>query len=216
MAKNRNRNRRPGRRTPFREPKPLILIVCEGKNTEPQYFKGFRDACENSRVYVTVKPDAGAPQSIVEIAKALKEESHENANRQDDENIRFEQVWCVFDVDEHPNLGQALEMARDNELRPAVSNESFELWLLLHFRENPGMKSRHQLRKMLEDFVPGYDKSIEISYYLPGYMEAVRRSQRMWQDAKESGENWARNPVTNVHELTESIRGESDLQEPNA
>jgi hypothetical protein len=29
------------RRTFFRETTPSFLIVCEGKKTEPQYFKGF-------------------------------------------------------------------------------------------------------------------------------------------------------------------------------
>ncbi len=41
MPSRRDRDRRPGRRAPFREPKPVILIVCEGERTEPEYFEGF-------------------------------------------------------------------------------------------------------------------------------------------------------------------------------
>lgn len=37
----RERNRRHCRRPSFLEPKPTILIVCEGEKTEPQYLNGF-------------------------------------------------------------------------------------------------------------------------------------------------------------------------------
>ena len=212
MAKNRNRNRRPARRPPFREPKPLILVVCEGRNTEPQYFEGFRDACANPRVYVEFERGAGVPKTIVDLAKELRDKNVADAKRADDENIIFEQIWCVFDVDDHPNLNQAIDKAQANKLRLAISNEAFELWLLLHFRESPGMKSRVDLRRMLKTFIPDYDKKVEIEAYLEGYFDAVSRAKKMWNDAGEAGGRWNRNPVTNVHELTESIRGNSDLE----
>ena len=34
----RDRDRRPARPAPFRDPEPIILIVCEGERTEPDYF----------------------------------------------------------------------------------------------------------------------------------------------------------------------------------
>ncbi len=211
MAKHRNRDRRPARQAPFREPKPLILVVCEGKNTEPQYFEGFRNACENPRVYVEFERGAGVPKTIVDFAKELRQKNVKDSNRANDENVLFEEIWCVFDIDNHPNLNDAIIKARDNDLKLAISNESFELWLLLHFRENPGMQDRGGLRKTLRSFVPEYDKTVEIENYLPGYPEAVRRATRMWTDAVEAGEKWDRNPVTNVFELTETIRGTSEL-----
>jgi len=73
------------------------------------------------------------------------------------------------------------------------------------------MRGRADLRKLLEAFVPQYDKTISIDDYLPGYSEAVRRATKMWNDASAAGEDWERNPVTNVFELTETIRGSSDV-----
>ena len=39
-SKRRERERRPARRTATREPKRRLLVVCEGRVTEPQYLRG--------------------------------------------------------------------------------------------------------------------------------------------------------------------------------
>ena len=79
--------------------------------------------------------------------------------------------------------------------------------MLLHFRDQPGMQSRERLKQLVKQFMPDYDKKIDIDLYLPNYRDAVRRATRLWKDACEAGEFWTRNPVTNFHELTEFIRG---------
>jgi hypothetical protein len=97
-------------------------------------------------------------------------------------------------------------MARDNGIDLAVSNPCFELWLLLHFRDNPGMQDRGKLGKMLTEFVPEYDKHVDYATYAAGYAQAVARSARMDQAAENDGES-GRNPTTGVYRLTEVIRG---------
>ncbi|WP_165224797.1 RloB domain-containing protein [Aquisphaera insulae] len=68
----RNRHRRPGRRDPFRDPRPIVLIVCEGAETEKQYFEKFALHHKNARVRVEVADQAGVPFSLVEFAKRRK------------------------------------------------------------------------------------------------------------------------------------------------
>ena len=75
----RDRKRRPGRQKPFLDPKPIILIVCEGEKTEPQYFKAFSLACENPRVAIRVAREHGVPRTLVETAKKFKEEAAKDA-----------------------------------------------------------------------------------------------------------------------------------------
>jgi RloB-like protein len=203
----RNRDRRSGRRLPFREPKPIILIVCEGENTEPQYFKGLIRACQNPRVEIYVAAEHGVPKTLVETAKVHKNKAESDARREGDENRAYDSVWCVFDVDDHPHVHDAQQMAHDNDIRVAISNPCFELWLLLHFRENPGMQPRHKLRKMLVNYVPGYDKNVKYATYSDGYQPAVTRAERMDTIAERDGES-GRNPTTGVYKLTESIRAE--------
>jgi hypothetical protein len=201
----RDRERRPGRRRPFREPLPIILIVCEGKRTEPEYFRGFARACHNPRIRIRIAPEHGVPKTLVDSAKRHKKEAEVDARRQRDENMAYDAVWCVFDVDDHPNLPDARQMARDNGIDLAISNPCFELWLLLHFRESPGMQPRETIGKLLSSHVPGYDKGVEYTTFSEGYRQAVERAKRL-DNLAESASDSGRNPTTGVYKLTEIIQ----------
>jgi hypothetical protein len=193
----RDRKRRPARRKAFREAKPVILVVCEGKVTEPEYLHGFFKACQNPRVRIEVHGGQGVPRSIVAYARDRKKQREKQSRRENDDNLRYDQVWCVIDVDEHPNLNDAKQMARDNDLLLAVSNPCIELWLWLHFAEQPGMQHGQDLQRMLTQHVPDYDKHVEYTPFQAGYDNAVRRAERLDDD---------HNPSTGMWRLTESIR----------
>jgi hypothetical protein len=68
----RHRERRPARRLQARDPRPVILVVTEGKVTEKEYLDGFVNACRNPRVHVQYKPGAGVPRTFVQYAKDRK------------------------------------------------------------------------------------------------------------------------------------------------
>ena len=205
MANRRNRNRRPARRTPWREPKPRILCVCEGEVTEPEYLCAFAKLPRNSRIEVVVEPGAGVPRTLVEKAKERKQKAETDAGQKKDTNLAFEEVWCVYDIDEHPKLDQARVMARDNGIALAVSNPSFELWLVHHFRDSPGMQHRVNMTRILKQVLPGYDKHIVFGRLEPGYQEAKQRARSLEERAEADGDP-GRNPTTGFWRLTESIR----------
>ena len=205
MANVRNRPRRHGRRPAFLNPKPTILVVTEGEVTEREYILAFKDAYRNPRVTVEVAEEHGVPKTLVRIAKHYKEEADAKASREEDENLAFDSVWCVFDIDDHPAVGETKMMARDNGIHLAISNPCIELWLLLHFGENPGMQDRATMERKLKKFVPKYDKHVDYGMYATGYSHAVARARKMDQDAREAHEPH-RNPTTGVYELTELIR----------
>ena len=144
----------------------------------------------------------------MEVAKQLKQEAQDDAHRERDDNLAYDAVWCACDVDDHPNLANARQMARDNDIRLAVSNPCFELWLLLHFRESPGMQHRDRLQQMLVQHVREYDKQVEFKTYSMGYPQAAVRARRLDEAAASDGEP-GRNPTTNVYELTELICDET-------
>lgn len=206
MASNRrNRERRAARGEPSRAPHKRILVFCEGQNTEPQYLSGFKRWCRNPLVDVVVSPGHGVPLTLVRRAKEAKLEAERQAARERDDNVAYDEVWCVFDTDEHPNLGEACTMARDNGIEVALSNPCFELWLLLHFRDNPGLQGREDIADKLKKHVSRYDKHIDFAQYQPGYDSAVERARRLDSDARAAGED-GRNPTTGVYRLTESVR----------
>jgi hypothetical protein len=213
MSNARSRQRRPGRRLPFRDVKPRILVVSEGKFTEPEYIHGFARACRNPRVVVEVASEHGVPRTVVEIARDRKKDAEHAARREKDDNLVYESVWAVFDIDDHPNIGEAKEMARDNNIHLAISNPCVELWLLLHFQDNPGMQDRARIKKLLSTHVLNYDKHVNYAAYSAGYSEAVNRSKQMDEAALEATEP-GRNPTTGVYQLTEIIRGESTTESP--
>jgi len=120
MAEARNRSRRQGRPLPFREPRPTILVVTEGEVTEPEYLHGLQRACRNPRVTIKVADQHGVPATLVRIAKQEKQEAEARAEREKDENLAYDSVWCIFDIDDHPAIGETKEMARDNGIRLAT------------------------------------------------------------------------------------------------
>ena len=74
----RNRERKIARREPFKDAKPVVLVICEG-GTEKEYLDGLVDANKNSRVKVEVKGHEGVPKTVVQYAKKRKGRSNERA-----------------------------------------------------------------------------------------------------------------------------------------
>ena len=99
-------------------------------------------------------------------------------------------------------------MARDNGIELAVSHPCFELWLWLHFAEQPGMRDRHDLQRMMKQHIPNYDKHVDYSDCSAGYDAAVKRSSRLDENAALDHDE-GRNPTTGVWRLTESIRSDA-------
>ena len=199
-----NRNRKPARRRAFKDANPVILVVAEGEVTEKDYLEGFKQFQKNPRVNFRFVGGAGDPLAIVDMAKDLYDEAKGRAKKERDENLRFDAVWCVFDRDDHAHFNQARQTAGDREFELAISNPCFELWLLLHFADSPGMQDRSEIQSRVRQQLPGYDKHVDFKDFEQGYADAVRRARRLDEQAERDGEQH-RNPTTGVWRLTESI-----------
>ena len=205
----RNRERKIARREPFKDAKPVVLVICEG-GTEKEYLDGLVDANKNSRVKVEVIGHEGVPKTVVQYAKKRKKENQKRALREKDDNLEFDAVWGLFDVDAHPNIPDAQQMARDNGIRLAISNPCFELWLYLHFADQPGIQHRHEMQRLLKEHVPAYDKHIKYSTFASNYKQAVSRARQLENLADADGDQ-GRNPNTGVWRLTEDIATEVSI-----
>jgi len=215
MSSNRrDRSKKISRRTPFREPKRRLLVVCEGKNTEPQYINGLALYYRNTILEITIPPEQGDPKKLVELAKKNTEEAASNARRNKDDNLKFDETWCVYDKDDHERFGDACRMARDNGFSLAISNPSFELLLLLHFRESPGMQHRDKVKEVLAKEVAGYDKKIDFRIYADRLSAAGARAKRIHDAALRDGEKEFDNPYTSMFCLVGSMLKEIREQEP--
>jgi hypothetical protein len=194
-----------GRRPPFREPKRRVLVVCEGEKTEPRYLRHLVHHLRNPRVHVEPIGPAGVPKSVVERAIAERDAAAEEAKRQRDDNLRWDEVWAVFDIDDHPNVAAARQLALQHGISLAVSNPCFELWAVLHFQDQGAHIERGKLRAVLQKHLKGYDKELDFARLHPGYADAVRRAKALDVAATRAGRP-GRNPTTGVAALTEAIR----------
>ena len=201
----RDRERHIGRNPAKREPKHRILVVCEGKVTEPEYFKALQHEFRNSLVHVEIDKQAGVPLTVVKRAIDLESQANAEAKENRDDDRKYDDVWCVFDVDEHPHLNEALELAKKSEMKVALSNPCVELWALLHFQEQNQQIHRHDVQRALREHLPRYDKVLDFDKMKTWYAKAVERAQSLQKRAEATGDP-NRNPSTGVYLLTELIR----------
>jgi hypothetical protein len=192
------------RRRPRRQPKRRILIVCEGRRTEPAYFEDLRIKFR-AVVEVRVEPAGPTPKPLVERAVRMKKEAERDARARRDSFLLYDEVWCVFDIDQHPRLPDAQQQAKANSISLAISNPCFELWALLHFQEQSGFLKGRTARARLKKHLPRYDKVLPFESLDPHYLTAVARAQRLDRRCEEAGCP-GDNPSTGVYRLTERIR----------
>jgi hypothetical protein len=66
--------------------------------------------------YADAMPAAASANST----KQRKQEAEAEAKRQKDQNLAFDEVWCVHDIDDHPKLEEARVTALDNGIELAI------------------------------------------------------------------------------------------------
>jgi len=135
----------------------------------------------------------------------MKKQAEREARRQRDGFLKYDEVWCVFDVDEHPNLADARQQAKANSIKLALSNPCFELWLLLHFQDQSAHVERDASKSACRRHMPDYHKKVPFEVLYPLYEQAVKRAAALekWQSENDRAGG---NPSTKVHHLTERIR----------
>ena len=121
-----------------RQPKQRFFIVCEGQ-TEKLYFESF----PVKSAHIEAVDLGTTPKNIVAHARKY--------------GAGYDQIWCVFDMDF--NLEKANQKAEfDNavftakgKLHCAYSNDSFELWFVLHYQSMTAAEHRSRYNEILSD-----------------------------------------------------------------
>jgi hypothetical protein len=196
------------RKRESQEPYDLVLIVCEGEKTEPQYFCALRDALRLSRANIRVcgKECGSAPISVVDYAIAECEKDP------------YDRVFCVFDRDGHANFRKAIQKAAAQQYAGGAAMEAitsvpcFEFWFLLHYKDTArpytvsGKKSAcDNVIRDLKKHVPEYAKGKENVFALtfPRVGTAIKRARLLEKRQSKAG---SENPSTKAHHLVEYLR----------
>jgi hypothetical protein len=198
---------RGGRTTVPRSERRIILILCEGEKTEPNYFKCFR--YDAQKAFVSVK------KSEYTNAKGIVTEAVERMRGGD-----YEAVWCVFDKDNNSpqDFNQAVQTAKDKGIGCAYSNECIELWFVQHFQHIESALPRHGggsyediLDRKLEELKKGkYEKNRKDMYDIlfTKQTDAIRNAKNLIQgylNRSPIPTLSQQNPVTTVHLLVEML-----------
>ncbi|MFS9140475.1 RloB family protein [Streptococcus infantis] len=191
-------------KTGKKEQLPIILIVCEGERTEPNYFDQFEVT------NITIDP-RGIGDNTIRLVKYAINESKRND---------YDQVWCVFDKDSFPkdNFNNAVQLAQNNDFGIAYSNESFELWYILHFEYLNSQITRDQYIKKLnnifkskkdEGFPDSYKKNDPNIYRIlkPYQHVALKNAQNLSNNYESEliPSSATQCPVTYVYKLVEEL-----------
>jgi len=191
-------------KTGKKEQLPIILIVREGERTEPNYFDQFEVT------NITIDP-RGIGDNTIRLVKYAINESKRND---------YDQVWCVFDKDSFPkdNFNNAVQLAQNNDFGIAYSNESFELWYILHFEYLNSQITRDQYIKKLnnifkskkdEGFPDSYKKNDPNIYRIlkPYQHVALKNAQNLSNNYESEliPSSATQCPVTYVYKLVEEL-----------
>lgn len=176
-----------------REIRKVFLIVCEGTQTEPNYFRSFRVPKE----VIEIKGIGKSPRQIIEEADSMNQ------------NGDYDRVWCVFDRDSWTpaEFKQAIDLGKNKGFAIAYSNEAFELWYLLHFQfVNTGI-SRQQYKKKLDSLLgDSYQKNSGNMYekLQKNQATAIKNAEKLLKeyDVIDPTNN---NPSTTVHLLVQEL-----------
>jgi len=209
MAKTKGYHKRKGGRRPNRERKRklIIHIICEGQNTEPDYFKEF--PLTNAKV-ITV----GKGEQHTKLVKSAISYKRKNSITKKNK----EELWVVFDFDEKkddlPRIKQdfnnAIALANKNDIKCAISNDSFELWFVLHFLFTDSENRREWYNKKLSELLGvsySKDKSISTKMYklLIEKQEVALRNAEKLEAFHEGKIPCDKNPYTSVYKLVKLL-----------
>lgn len=195
---------RPKRTPAARAARRDLLVFTEGTVTEETYLTYWHRRFRAS-VNVEIHEFHGTPAALVRRAADAKA-ANERAERKG-RGRTHDEVWCVFDVDEHPHLADAIEMAAANGIRVAISNPCIELWFLLHFADQTAYLSRHEAQARAKTHL-GAGKGLDgatLELLASRYLDARSRAQQL--DTKHEGDGTPApaNPSSGAWRIVDAI-----------
>ena len=200
------------RKSNMRAERNLFYIVTNGKETEQNYFSLLK--AYQSPYDVKVVFHNSDPVDLVVFASKFCASAN--------------QVWVVFDVDLfhlQDRLKPAMILARQIGVKCAVSNVSFEVWILSHFMQCRNTYTQSQLEDIISEYINKQgcsskyskaDKEQMKKYILKSslqYKTAITNAKIVYQtkqmDAKQvDGLDpiWDWCSCTSVYKLVEALR----------
>lgn len=204
----------------YRRYKYLFLIVCEDEKTEPEYFGRFQAQFPDETLYLKPVGAGCDAKGVAERAIVERDALAATSKKEVDE------TWIVFDKDDldlKPStagrFNEAFTIAQTENFSVAYSNESFELWLLLHVRNISGNQpiGRREVEQMMVaeiqlhqqyaqfEYKHGDAEILDVIAVIGSETNATQRADALIAHHTGSPRIEA-NPSTSVHLLVNKLR----------
>lgn len=206
------------RKKDIRAKRKYYLIVCEGIETEPNYFEALKERLPKgvlTSYQIEIEGSGRNTESLLDETIRLIEKWHEESGRQ------IDKVWIVFDRDsfkpQHFNTAIQRCKLYKPEIGCAWSNEAFELWYLLHLIYFDNAIGRTEYKRMLEEHLSNkmgkefkYTKNSKEMYsLLTQYgnidfaIENAFRLEEIWAGKEDYANH---KPCTKLHHLINELQ----------
>lgn len=186
------------RRTGVRHYRKMFLIFTEGK-TEASYFK---QLLTNKDVVLKIfhKDSASAPQNLFKYALEYLNKNEAILRPYDHE------IWVVIDREDGDKrsvqeIEEVYSQCAKQGYNLAISNPTFEYWLLLHYEDGKKITSSKKCIAKLKKYLPDYDKSETPKYLQDKINDAISRAK----EKNNPTEKWPTQCGTTVYLLVEKL-----------
>jgi hypothetical protein len=184
-----------------------LRVFAEGKKTEDIYLTNWSRFYRDRVIVSIAKHEHTTPFELTETAVAERRNDLREARR--GRGSAFHQYWCIFDVDEHPKIPEALELAASNTINIAISSPCIELWFLIHFENQTAYLHRRDAQRRSEQLL-GCSKSLSpaaLDLLVEKFDIAKTRARSL--QVKHNGDRTPQpwNPYSNVWALVDEITG---------
>ena len=185
-----------------------VLIALEDTKSSKYYFDALLKDKKLTGQVIFAKHIGTDPENVVE---AIVKHERENPSN------KYEKKWAVIDRDDwsKQQINGAIQRAKELGICIAISNEAYELWILLHFqplsRHTHRTELNSKLKKIFKDrFRIDYSKSSQDIYaFIVGLQsQAITNAKKLVaMHIRNHGElaPYENNPLTMIFELIECL-----------
>lgn len=187
-----------------KEKKPLIVICSEGgkKSSEYYYFRNF--SSRELRVQFSTGNSTDPEGMFQDLMTYI-----------DNEDIKSEdkvKIFLLIDTDLNDNrlnkIKKIEEKCRKKNIEIITSSPTFEIWFLIHFRDNKLIfNSSSEVKKEIKTIIPLYNETMNVYDVINDKTDYARRiAKSLEQKSKENSNDLLHsNPHSSIYKVLDAI-----------
>ena len=184
--------------------RPLIVICSEGeaKSSEYYYFRHF--STRNLRIQFSTGDNTDPKGMLDNLLKYIQREDIKS-----EDNVR---IFLVLDTDLDDKRIKEIKAIEKvclrNKIEIITSAQTFEIWYLLHYRDNKlKFNSSQKVKKEIEKIIGKYSETMDMYNIISPYTNKAKEVAKALEErAINNGEDLIKtNPHTSIYKILDVI-----------